>query len=64
MTEPLQFRNLITEILREEFKYKLLNNNFHNDVRQCLSTARTHNIWNHLPVHVVDVDSAHYLNLD
>jgi len=36
-------------------KYKLLNKNFHYDVRKY--SARVVNIWNSLPDYVVDVDS-------
>ena len=38
-------------------KYKLLNKNFHYDVRKYSFTARVVNIWNSLPDYVVDVDS-------
>jgi len=38
-------------------KYKLLNKNFHYDVRKYPFTARVINIWNSLPDYVVDVDS-------
>jgi len=38
-------------------KYKLLNKNFHCDVRKYSFTARVVNIWNSLSDCVVDVDS-------
>jgi len=41
-------------------KYKLLNNNFHYDVRKYSFTARVVNIWNSLPDYVVDI---HYVNV-
>jgi len=38
-------------------KYKLLNKNFHYDVRKYSFMARVVNIWNSLPDYVVHVDS-------
>ena len=38
-------------------KYKLINHIFHYDLRKYYFSARTVNIWNSLPNHVVDVNS-------
>jgi len=39
-------------------KYKLINHRFHYDLRKHYFSARIVNIWNSLPNHVVDVNSA------
>ena len=43
-------------------KYKLTNHRFHYDLRKHYLSARTVNIWNSLPNHVVDVTNVNLFN--
>jgi len=57
----IQMSHLIWHIIRALItrgnKYEVINHRFHYDLRKYYFSARTVNIWNSLPNHVVDVNS-------